>query len=339
MSLKKIVFLILVTALFGLMGFSLREGTEVSEIDKSKSDSFKAYSQKISGSELTIKMIPITGGKFLMGSNGHKDDEKPQHEVFIDDFWMGAFEITWDQYELFLERQLDAIGPKGAEAEVAIDIDAIASATTPYVDMSHGMGKKGFPVVNITQYAAITFCKWLTAKTGKFYRLPTEAEWEYAARAGSKTSYSFGDDTTKLVLYAWYNLNSEGKYQQVGAKKPNENGLYDMHGNVAEWTMDQYVPNSYVQRLGKTTENPWVKPSTLYPRSVRGGSWMDPANALRSSARLASSPEWKRIDPQIPKSQWWFTNAANIGFRIIRPKETPSKEEMETYWLNPIDDY
>lgn len=339
MGLKKVSLLILVSALFCVMGFSLREGTDVSEINNSNTDPFKTYSQKISGSEFAIDMIPITGGKFLMGSNEHKDDEKPQHEVIIDDFWMGAFEITWDQYELFLERELDAIGPEGTEAEVAIDIDAIASATPPYVDMSHGMGKKGFPVVNITQYAAITFCKWLTAKTGKFYRLPTEAEWEYAARAGSKTSYSFGDDITKLELYAWYNLNSKGKYQQVGTKKPNENGLYDMHGNVAEWTMDQYMSNSYISRLGKTTENPWVIPSTLYPRSVRGGSWMDPAIDLRSSARLGSSPEWKRIDPQIPKSQWWHTNAANIGFRIIRPKETPTKEEMETYWLIAIDDY
>lgn len=274
-----------------------------------------------------------------MGSNHHKEDEKPQHRVLVKDFWMGTFEITWDQYELFLERQIDTFGQLNLDSEVTIDIDAISSATTPYVDMSHGMGKKGYPVVNITQYAAITFCKWLSAKTGNFYRLPTEAEWEYAARAGSTTAYYFGDDTSKLDLYAWYDHNSEGKYQKVGTKQPNEYGLYDMHGNVSEWTMDEYAADTYVNRSGKTTANPWVKPTRLYPRSVRGGSWMDPAMELRSSARLGSSAEWKRIDPQIPKSRWWFTNAPNIGFRIIRPEETPSKEEIETYWLNAIDDY
>ena len=112
-----------------------------------------------------------------------------------------------------------------------------------------------------------------------------------------------------------------------------------MHGNVAEWTMDQYAADTYANRSGKTTDNPWVKPTKLYPRSVRGGSWMDSATELRSSARIGSSAEWKRIDPQIPKSRWWFTNAPNIGFRVIRPKETPPKEEIEAYWLTAIDDY
>jgi formylglycine-generating enzyme required for sulfatase activity len=338
MNLKYFLLILMVIALFSSMAF-MTFGNSRSFGPTKRTDPFVAYSQEISGSEIIIKMTPVKGGEYLMGSNSHEDDEKPQHKVFVDDFWMSTFEITWEQYELFLERQIDTIGLKHSDPEVAIEIDAVSSASTPYVDMSQGMGKKGYPVVNITQYAALTFCKWLSAKTGKFYRLPTEAEWEYAARAGSTSSYYFGDDLAELNLYAWYKDNSDGKYQKVGTKQPNKFGLYDMHGNVAEWTMDQYVSDIYASRLGKTSNNPFIKPTKLYPRTVRGGSWIDHATALRSSARQGSLAEWKRIDPQIPKSRWWFTNAPNVGFRIIRPRKIPPKEEIEAYWLTAVDDY
>lgn len=305
----------------------------------SSKDPFTAYSEAITGSDEFLKMIPVKGGEFLMGSNSHDPDEAPVHKVTIDDFWMGAYEITWDQYELFLDRQTDAVENPEKNNEVSIEINAISSATTPYVDMSHGMGKKGFPVINITQYAALTFCKWLSAKTGNFYRLPTEAEWEYACRAGSTQDYSFGDNRANLDTYAWYSSNSGEKYQKVGTKEPNSFGLYDMHGNVAEWTMDQYAANSYMDQKSSVFNNPWVKPTQLYPRAVRGGSWMDTAEDLRSSARTASKAEWKRIDPQIPKSRWWFTNAPHLGFRIVRPLKTPSKDEIASYWLEAMDDY
>ena len=338
MNLKYFILLAVATVIFLSMAFPYGEKVESSGIKKNINP-FTAYSQEISGSDITIKMNPVKGGEFLMGSNDQSDDEKPQHRVLVDDFWMSSYEITWDQYELFLERQIDTFGLKDLDREIVIDIDAISSASTPYVDMSQGMGKKGYPVVNITQHAALTFCKWLSAKTGKFYRLPTEAEWEYAARAGSNSSYYFGDNPAELNLYAWFKDNSEGKYQKAGTKQPNKFGLYDMHGNVSEWTMDQYAPDTYANRLGKTNKNPFVKPTKLYPRVVRGGSWMDSAVALRSSAREGSSAEWKRIDPQIPKSRWWFTNAPNVGFRIIRPKKIPPIEEIEAYWLTAIDDY
>ena len=112
--------------------------------------------------------------------------------------------------------------------------------------MSLGMGtSKGLPVGNVTQYAASQFCKWLSAKTGHFYRLPTEAEWEYSARAGSSTAYYFGDDPKMIEQYAWSFENSEDSYHPVGQKKPNAWGLYDMHGNVAEWTLDQYPKSKW----------------------------------------------------------------------------------------------
>lgn len=302
------------------------------------SPDFTAYLENIAGSNETISMVPIPGGEFSMGSDAGAPDETPVHSVQVGDFWMGTHEITWDQYQLFADRNIDAAEDPNRASEVMIDVDAVAAATTPYVDMSHGMGRKGFPVVNITEYAALMFCKWLSAKTGRFYRLPTEAEWEHAGRAGSETAYSFGEDTTQLSEYAWYKGNSPKKYQQVGQKKPNAYGLYDMHGNVAEWTMDQYDPAAYANLAGKVSQDPWVKPTELYPRAVRGGSWQDEAEDLRVSARKGSKAAWKRIDPQIPKSRWWFTNAPHVGFRIVRPRVTPSPEEIEQYWLEAIDD-
>lgn len=299
---------------------------------------FEAYAERIEGSDENIPMAPVSGGTFMMGSNSGQIGEGPAHNVGVSDFWMGTYEITWDQYLLFSEQRNNRENTDRG-TEVSLGVDGIASATTPYVDMSHGMGKKGYPVINVTQYAALTFCKWLSAKTGRFYRLPTEAEWEYACRAGSDGDYYFGNDTTQLGNYGWYKGNSSKHYHQVGQKTPNAFGLYDLHGNVAEWTMDQYNPGTYAEREGRSTEDPWVKPQKLYPRTVRGGSWMDDPEKLRSSARTGSDPRWKRIDPQIPKSRWWFTNAPHVGFRIVRPRITPAAEEIEKYWLDAIDEY
>jgi formylglycine-generating enzyme required for sulfatase activity len=299
---------------------------------------FEAYSEPVAGSDETIAMVPVSGGTFRMGSSSGNPDEGPVHTVEVADFWMGAYEITWDQYLLFSEQRNDEMNPEKG-TDVSLGVDGIASATTPYVDMSHGMGKKGYPVINITQYAALTFCKWLSAKTGRFYRLPTEAEWEYACRGGNDGDYFFGNDTTLLGEYAWYKGNSGKKYHPVGQKGPNAFGLFDIHGNVAEWTMDQYDPGIYAERADSSPSDPWVIPQKLYPRTVRGGSWMDDPEGLRASARTASDARWKRIDPQIPKSRWLFTNAPHVGFRIVRPKYTPAPEVIEKYWLDAIDEY
>lgn len=217
-------------------------------------------------------------------------------------------------------------------SDVNIEVDAIAGATVPYVDMSLGMGTDaGLPVGNVTHHSASAFCKWLSAKTGHFYRLPTEAEWEYAARARSTTKYHFGNDIASLDDYAWHYKNSSNTYHKVGQKKPNPWGLYDMHGNVSEWTLDQYVPDAYEQRTA-TTPNPWQPATTEYPRVVRGGSYDDDPEDLRSANRMASKEKWKMRDPQFPKSKWWNTDAPFVGFRIVRQVATPTPEEMNTYW-------
>ncbi|MBR98587.1 MAG: sulfatase-modifying factor protein [Flavobacteriaceae bacterium] len=294
------------------------------------------YVQKVPQTEENIPMIFIPSGSFKMGSPkseiGHFADEGPQHEVQIDAFWIGQYEITWDLYNLFVSREIDQYQmKKDLESEVSIDVDAVSGATMPYVEMSFGMGTDGYPAISMTQLAAVKFCEWLSAMTGKFYRLPTEAEWEYACRAGSEAAYSFGEDLSELKDYAWYSDNSNEKYQKVGQKKPNSWGLHDMHGNVAEWTLDQYIPTAYKKRK-KDVDNPYEAPTKTYPRVVRGGSWMDKPERLRSSSRTPSSKRWKRRDPQIPKSLWWHTDAQFLGFRIVRPLETPSEEIQKKYW-------
>jgi formylglycine-generating enzyme required for sulfatase activity len=298
---------------------------------------FTSYSEVIPGSAQSMKMVPVAGGTFMMGSpqdeSDRNADEGPQRLVKVDSFWMGAYEITWDQFQVFMNANL-------REKNKETGIDAITSPTPEYIDMSFGMGREGgFPVVNITNYAAIMFAKWLYQKTGHFYRLPTEAEWEYACRAGTSTTYYFGNDSSKLNKYAWFEDNSEDGYSKVGQKEPNAFGLYDMLGNVAEWTADQFEKDYYKLIKGKPVDNPWFKPAKLYPRSVRGGSWMDEAGGLRCASRMGSSAEWKQLDPQIPKSLWWLTSAPFVGFRLVRPKVTPPINEIKKYWIDKMEDY
>ncbi|CAI8216869.1 MAG: Serine/threonine-protein kinase pkn1 [Flavobacteriaceae bacterium] len=297
----------------------------------------KGYIQNIPGTPEVIEMAFIPGGTFSMGSpkseQGHFGDEGPQHLVEVAPFWMGKFEITWDLYELFISRGIDKKRPATVSGkEVDIDVAAVSGATQPYTEMSFGMGVEGYPAICMTQLAAVKFCEWLSAMTGNFYRLPTEAEWEYACRAGTKTAYSFGDTPSNLDIYAWHEGNSGGAYHKVGQKEPNPWGLYDMHGNVSEWTLDQYVPTVYNTRKRKTVDNPLQTPTKTYPRVVRGGAWSDKPNRLRSAARRPSSKKWKKRDPQIPKSLWWHTDAPFVGFRVVRPLETPSPLDQNKYW-------
>ncbi len=323
---------------FSLLSFQM---AQVPHSTPDNSD-FASYAELIPGSKESIKMIPVPGGSFTMGSPNNEpkrnSDEGPQRLVKVDSFWMGAYEITWDQFQQFINANLKnkKFKIKGKEVEV----DGVTSPTAEYIDMSFGMGREGgYPAVNMTNYAAIMFAKWLYVQTGHFYRLPTEAEWEYACRAGTTTAYYFGNDASKLKDYAWFKDNTKDGYSKVGQKKPNAFGLYDMLGNVSEWTMDQFDENYFQQLKGNPADNPWVKPTKLYPRSVRGGSWMDGADSLRCASRVGSSAAWKQLDPQIPKSLWWLTSAPFVGFRLVRPKVTPPADEINKYWTVKMEDY
>ncbi|MDG1344150.1 MAG: formylglycine-generating enzyme family protein [Flavobacteriaceae bacterium] len=302
-------------------------------------EKFNEYNQYILSTNYGLELSPIVGGQFLMGSplneKNRLADEGPVHKVQVDSFWMAKHETTWDLYNLFMSRNLDEFQPAfNSKNEVNIDIDAVSGATTPYVEMSFGMGTDGFPAISMTQLAAKKFCQWLSAITGNFYRLPTEAEWEYACRAGSEKAYSFGDDPKELNNYAWFKDNSNNKYHKVGQKLPNNWGLYDMHGNVSEWTLDAYNATTYLKASQNLIKNPIVKPIKLYPRVVRGGSWKSSYFRLRSASRQASSKQWKKQDPQIPRSKWWHTDAQFVGFRVVRPYITPTIEEQNEYWNN-----
>ncbi|MFD2968884.1 formylglycine-generating enzyme family protein [Sphingobacterium bambusae] len=297
------------------------------------------YVQKLEGTSLQFSMEAIPGGEFMMGSEkGGKEDEKPAHNVKLSPFWMSTFEVTWDLYEPFVYKDLEAT--RTVNGKVDSEVDAVTRPTKPYLDMTFGMGKEGHPALAMTHYNAIQFCKWLYVRTGEFYRLPTEAEWEYACRAGSKTAYYFGDDAAQLPDYAWFASNSDGQTAAVGKKKPNAWGLFDMLGNVAEWTYDQYHADFYQQFAGKVSENPVAVPTTLYPHSVRGGSFESQAPDLRAAARMASDPFWKQLDPQIPKSNWWFPEAPFVGLRLVRPAVKPTHAEIMAYYDKaPIKDF
>ena len=293
------------------------------------------YREAIRHCKAKIDMVPIPGGKFVMGSPakeaGRAEDEGPQHEVQVDPFWMSSFEITWDTYEVFmLSKDKLRISVLDLETDARDDlVDAVTRPTNPYTDMTFGMGKRKYPACCMTQHAARQFCAWLSAKTGRYYRLPTEAEWEYACRAGTKTAYSFGDDPARIGEYAWYVKNSDEKYQKVGQKKPNPWGLYDMHGNVAEWVLDQYQEKGYT---GHAASNPLMIPDTLYPRVVRGGSWENSAKGCRSAIRFASEEDWKEQDPQEPQSIWYHTEALWVGFRVVRPLKEPGETQKKAKW-------
>jgi formylglycine-generating enzyme required for sulfatase activity len=311
---------------------------EVPDANAASEKEMKPYIEKIEHSTAKIEMLPIPGGTFRMGSpdteEGRNADEGPLHEVQVGPFWMAKFEVTWDSYDVWMSdldvfyREVNKV--QATRRDELADEFQKSQPTKPYTDMTFGMGKHGYPAICMTQHAARTFCKWLTRKTGRYYRLPTEAEWEYACRAGTTTGYSFGDDASELEDYAWFVDNAGEGYHKVGLKKPNPWGLHDMHGNVAEWVLDQHTPDGYRVDLAKV--NPLFVPQTLYPRVVRGGGWDKDAVALRSAAREGSTEDWIAQDPQSPVSIWYLTDALHVGFRVVRPLQEPTEEEKNKFW-------
>jgi len=320
------------------------------------------YTHKIPGTSIELEMVPIPGGKFKMGSpsgeEGRTDAEGPQFTVEVEPFWMSKYEITWDQWDQYISLYEPA---KNGEMKLTKhdDSDGVSIPTPIWpqeaIPIINRMGREGgFPVGHLSQLAAKQFTKWTSKKTGQFYRLPSEAEWEYAARAGTTTPWYFGDDPEQLKEHAWYFDNSEwadgehghpdwgdAGWRKVGSKKANPWGLYDMYGNQAEWVLDGYKEDHYKQFEGKTVKamDAVCWPETDHGRVLKGGSWDSDAVKCRSAARAKSIAEWKELDPQLPKSVWYYTEFW-FGFRPIRPLNPPADEKDKLkFWEPDIQDY
>jgi formylglycine-generating enzyme required for sulfatase activity len=308
------------------------------EIEKGKS-----FTEKIPGTAVKFDMIALKGGTFFMGTPEDEEysgeNEHPQIKVSVDPFWIGKYEVSWDEYSVFYRETMSEGRMEAALNEKENlknkNIDAITGPTPPYGNPDQGWGKGRRPAITMTHYAAQVYCRWLSLKTGKKYRLPTEAEWEYACRGGTESSYFFegspddyeagsifslifGADTSVINRYVVYKLNSGGKTAAVGSKKANPFGLYDMLGNVKEFCSDYYSDNIY-----KIYHKTGIVSNPHGPRNgdefvVRGGSFLSDAADVRCAVRSSTKTnDWKLTDPQIPKSIWWYSDCSDVGFRVV----------------------
>ena len=304
------------------------------------------YTATIPGTSVTFEMQPIPGGKFRSGSPAGEakrtDDEGPQFEVELEPFWIGAREVTWAEYKEYMrlndvfKKFRDANVRPIAKEQAALVITAPSNLYDPSFTFQLGQDLR-LPAVTMSQYAAKQYTGWLSGISGQFYRLPSEAEWEYACRAGSQTAYFFGDDPAQLKDYGWSFENSNDTTHKVGLKKPNPWGLFDMHGNVGEWTLDQYSADGYKKFDGKSLKaaDAIAWPTKLFPRVVRGGCYDDEPDRCRSAARKPSHDnDWRSEDPNVPKSPWWFTSqpALGVGMRIVRPSRVPPAADRNKFW-------
>ena len=316
---------------------------------------FVNYTEQIPGTAVAFNMVAIPGGTYNMGSPGNEpfrnDDEGPVRKVTISPFFMGELEVTWEMYWSFYAQTMSEgrIPPSAIyeanskvmqsvmqqlnEAGIASGIDGVSGPTPPFGFPDQGWGGVDRPAITMTHYAAEMFCLWLTQKTGKLYRLPTEAEWEYAARGGTSTPYffegspkKFSDlgfirkfikaDTAVINSFVIYEKNSGNKTQEPANVGHNPFGLKNMLGNTFEYCSDWYAPDAYAATPSEVTDP--KGPDSGVERVVRGGSFQSPAENVRSAMRGATQHEmWMKNDPQMPKSIWWYSDMKGIGFRVV----------------------
>ena len=333
MSMRRILIYVAVPAIcFGIMTVASTPASQ----DKLPKKYTEAITTK-SGEKIGFEMVLIGGGSFLMGSPagqaGRKDDEGPQHEVCLKPFYLCTTETTIELFLAYYEETVSAEkDPFAAEEEEKkteqgseADVDAITGPTPVYGELTMGYGKK-HPGMGMTWHNAMTFCKWLSKKSGKQYRLPTEAEWEYACRAGSTSVFGFGDDPKQLKDYAWYEETADFETNEVTRKKPNAWGLYDMLGNVREWVYDFYSSAAYKEAAEKKPAINPKGPKTGTVHVARGGDYNSSAEELRCAVRSFEEKWWRSGDPQIPKSKWWLPEMDFIGIRVARTIETGTQK-------------
>ncbi|MBL7188175.1 MAG: formylglycine-generating enzyme family protein [Phycisphaerae bacterium] len=243
------------------------------------SESHQPEQGKVITNSIGMKLVYIPAGSFMMGSpsteEGRFPSEGPQHEVGISKvFLLSQTEVTQGQYESVMDAQ-------------------------PWSGRKNVQESANNPAANVSWDDAVEFCRKLSQQTGEKYRLPTEAEWEYACRAGTDTAYSFGDDEKDLAKYAWFRGNSDNQTQPVGQKAPNKWGLYDVHGNVCEWCSDWHAADYY----SKSPESNPQGPDEGSYRVLRGGGWDNPPQSCRSAYRHWGTPSYRSY---------------GLGFRVAR---------------------
>lgn len=296
-----------------------------------------AYEVRIPGSDVTFAMEPIPGG--IVSITEPKTGE--MIEIELAPFWIGRCEVTWAEYKQYM--QLCNVFERFDDAnvrQVTDDnrIDAITAPSKLYdTSFTYDSGEEpDLPAVSMTQFAAKQYTKWLSLLTGGFYRLPSEAEWGHACRAGTDTTYSFGEGTEETIDdHVWHEDNAEFVTQSVGTKEPNPWGVYDMHGNASEWVLDAFEAEPLNDPDGPGGEPPVRWPTKLYPRTLCGGSAYLPADEATSASRRGSDDKvWREYDPHVPKSPWWFAydDAQDVGFRIVRPYLKSDKATFSKYW-------
>jgi len=303
--------------------------------EATKVESFKNFTEKIPGTSVSFDMVAIPEGTFNMGSPDgeplRKPDEGPVHRVKLSKFWIGKVEVSWNEYLAFFQ----TTGSQGRTEGQAIknkNVDAITGPTPPWGAPDQGWGKGLRPAITMSWKSANTYCQWLSKVTGKKYRLPTEAEWEYACRGNTTTPYFFGGDpkkytskgifkklfgrdTTTIGSYIVYAENSSSKTKEPVSVKENPFGLKNMAGNVAEFCSDYYSPDAY--QSNSESINP-KGPKSGQEHVIRGGSFKSDAKDVRSAARdFTKTKAWLVTDPQMPKSGWWYSDCIDIGFRVV----------------------
>ena len=312
---------------------------------------FKSYTAKIPGTDVTFEMVAIPGGVFLMGSPEdeplRKPDEGPQHEVALSPFWIGETEVTWNEFRAYFDEtsqpaRKDTLA--GYEPDTG-DVDTRTGPTPKYGSSDIGGWEAAY---SMTHHAATEYCKWLSKKTGQNYRLPTETEWEYCARAGTTTPYFFEGDPRELsarpllnrlfgaqdgeaTRFVFFARNSGGQVQNPYTNEPNPWGLYNMLGNVKEFCLDFYAPDAYYRiydSLGGAVVDPTGPPGGV-EHVVRGGSYLsDPADFRSASRGSTHHDAWLLTDPHKPKSKWWYSDCMEVGFRVVRVPDGEQTAEL-----------
>jgi formylglycine-generating enzyme required for sulfatase activity len=281
-------------------------------------------------------MVALPGGSFEMGSPENeslrKPDEGPIHKVTVSPFWIAEIEVSWDEYQAFF-KATSSQGRTEGQVVRNKNVDAISGATPPWGAPDQGWGKGKRPAITMSWHAANVYCRWLSKVTGKKYRLPTEAEWEYACRGGTNTPYFFAGnpkkltstglfkkifkpDTANIASMVVYKVNSSSRTEEPSFVKANPFGLKNMTGNVAEFCSDYYSPDTYkADSVGLVDPR---GPSAGQEHVIRGGSFKSDAKDVRSASRdFTKTKTWLVTDPQMPKSIWWYSDCIDVGFRVV----------------------